>query len=63
MVLAIKNMGGESEAAWRAVLDELLARGMAKPELVIVDGGKGCPPSAPVRQIEGFRERRNSGSS
>src|SRR5262245_54083133 len=22
-----------------------------------------CPPSAPVRQIEGFRERRNSGSS
>jgi putative transposase len=41
VVLAIKNMGGESEAAWRAVLDDLLARGMAKPELVIVDGGKG----------------------
>ena len=41
MVLAIKNMGGESEAAWRAVLDDLLARGVAKPELVIVDGGKG----------------------
>jgi putative transposase len=41
VVLAIKNMGGENEAAWRAVLDELLARGMAKPELVIVDGGKG----------------------
>jgi transposase-like protein len=41
VVLAIKNMGGESEAAWRAVLDDLLARGMAKPELVIADGGKG----------------------
>jgi transposase-like protein len=41
MVLAIRNMGGESEAAWRAVLDDLLARGLAKPELVIVDGGKG----------------------
>jgi putative transposase len=41
VVLAIKNMGGETEAAWRAVLDDLLARGMAKPELVIVDGGKG----------------------
>src|SRR5919106_2595327 len=41
VVLAIKNMGGESEAAWRAVLDDLLARGLAKPELVIVDGGKG----------------------
>ena len=41
VVLAIKNMGGETEAAWRAVLDDLLARNMAKPELVIVDGGKG----------------------
>jgi putative transposase len=41
VVLAIKNMGGESEAAWRAVLDDLTARGMARPELVIVDGGKG----------------------
>ena len=38
VVLAIKNMGGESAAAWRAVLDDLLARGLAKPELVIVDG-------------------------
>jgi len=41
VMLAIKNMGGESEAAWRAVLDDLIARGMSKPELVIVDGGKG----------------------
>ena len=40
VVLAIKNMGGESEAAWRVTcLDDLAARGMAKPELVIVDGG------------------------
>src|SRR5688500_16685721 len=41
VVLAIKNMGGESEAAWRAVLDDLTSRGMAEPELVIVAGGKG----------------------
>jgi putative transposase len=41
VVLAIKHLGGESEAAWRAVLDDLLARGLAKPQLVIVDGGKG----------------------
>ena len=41
VVLAIKNMGGESEAAWRQGLDDLTARGMARPELVIVDGGKG----------------------
>ena len=41
VVLAIKNLGGESEAAWRAVLDDLVVRGMGRPELVIVDGGKG----------------------
>jgi putative transposase len=32
-------MGGESEAAWRQMLDELATRGMARPELVVVDGG------------------------
>ena len=41
VVLAIKNMGGASEAAWRAVPDDLTARGMVRPELVIVDGGRG----------------------
>jgi putative transposase len=41
VALAIKNMGGESEAAWRAVLDDLTSRGLARPDLVIVDGGKG----------------------
>ena len=41
VVLAIKNLGGESEAAWRAILDDLAARGMEKPEPVIVAGGKG----------------------
>ncbi|HKX46234.1 MAG TPA: IS256 family transposase [Planctomycetota bacterium] len=41
VVLAIKNLGGETEAAWRVVLDDLISRGMAKPELVVVDGGKG----------------------
>ena len=41
VVLAIKNLGGESEAAWRGVLDDLMVRGMVRPELVIVDGGKG----------------------
>jgi DnaJ-class molecular chaperone len=41
VLLAIKNMGGESEAAWRALLDNLVTRGLAKPDLVIVDGGSG----------------------
>ena len=41
VLLAIKNMGGESEAAWRALLDNLVARGLKTPELVIVDGSSG----------------------
>lgn len=41
ILLSIKNMGGESEEAWRSVLDDLLSRGMKAPELVIVDGCKG----------------------
>ncbi len=31
VLLAIKNMGGESEAAWRALLDNLVARGLRTP--------------------------------
>jgi putative transposase len=41
VLLSIKNMGGESEAAWRALLDNLVSRGLTTPELVIVDGGAG----------------------
>ena len=41
VLLAIRSMGGESEAAWRAVLDDLVARGLKKPALSIVDGAPG----------------------
>ena len=41
VLLALRNMGGESEAAWRTLLDDLLARGLATPELVIIDGAAG----------------------
>ncbi len=41
MLLAIKSMGGESEAAWRALLDDLIGRGLRTPELVVVDGAPG----------------------
>ena len=64
VMLAIKNMGGESEAAWRAVLDDLTARGMAMPELVIVDGGKGLEAAlaslwddVPVQRCTVHKER------
>lgn len=35
------NMGGESTAAWRQFLDDLDARGLRRPEFVIVDGAPG----------------------
>jgi putative transposase len=41
VLLAARNMGGESEAAWRAVLDDLIARGLRTPEFLIIDGAAG----------------------
>ena len=41
VLLGVRNLGGESEAAWRALLDDLVARGLAPPELLIVDGSSG----------------------
>ncbi len=41
VLLAVKNMGGESEAAWRSVLDDLIARGLRTPEFLLTDGGAG----------------------
>ena len=41
LLLAIKSMGGESSEAWRAVLDDLVARGLQRPAFVIVDGAPG----------------------
>jgi putative transposase len=41
VLLAIRSMGGESEAAWRAVLDDLVARGLRTPEFLIIDGAAG----------------------
>lgn len=41
LLLAVKNMGGESEAAWRSILDDLVARGLRTPEFLITDGGAG----------------------
>ena len=39
--LAIKNMGGESTEAWRVVLDDLIGRGLRRPQFLIVDGAPG----------------------
>ncbi|MGY4285092.1 putative transposase [Bradyrhizobium sp. LM2.7] len=41
VLLAIKSMGGESAEAWRSVLDDLVRRGLQRPEFLIVDGAPG----------------------
>src|SRR3712207_6176845 len=41
VLLAARSMGGESEAAWRAVLDDLVARGLRTPAFLIIDGAAG----------------------
>ncbi len=41
VLLAITSMGGESTEAWRAVLDDLIRRGLRRPEFLIVDGAPG----------------------
>jgi putative transposase len=41
VLLSVRNIGSESEAAWRAVLDDLVKRGLRQPELAIADGAPG----------------------
>src|SRR5437773_4413269 len=41
VLLAVKHMGSESTEAWRCVLDDLIARGLRRPALLIVDGAPG----------------------
>ena len=41
VLLAIRSMGGESAEAWRSVLDDLVRRGLRRPQFLIVDGAPG----------------------
>jgi len=41
LLLTVKAMGSESTQAWRSVLDDLIKRGLRRPELLIIDGGAG----------------------
>jgi transposase-like protein len=41
VLLSIKNKGGESKAAWGEFLGDLDARGLKRPDFVIVDGAPG----------------------
>jgi putative transposase len=41
VLLSVRNMGGESEAAWRGILDDLIGRGLRTPQFLITDGAAG----------------------
>jgi transposase-like protein len=64
VLLAVKNMGGESEAAWRALLDDLVNRGLKTPELIIGDGASGLEkalaalwPNVPLQRCTVHKHR------
>jgi putative transposase len=46
VLLALRNMGGESAAAWRVLLGDLVVRGLPAPMLLIVDGAPGLEKAA-----------------
>jgi transposase-like protein len=64
VLLSVRNMGGESEAAWRGVLDDLIARGLRSPEFLIIDGAAGLEkalaalwPEAPTQRCTVHKHR------
>jgi putative transposase len=64
VLLSLRNMGGESEAAWRAFLDDLVSRKLATPELLIIDGSGGLEaaltalwPTVPVQRCTVHKHR------
>lgn len=64
MLLALKNMGGESTAAWAAFLEDMTRRGLKAPEFIIVDGAPGLEaalaalwPDVPVQRCTVHKHR------
>jgi len=41
VLLTVRNMGGESEVAWRGIPDGLVAHGLRTPKFLITDGTAG----------------------
>ena len=64
VLIGLKNMGGETAAAWRAFLQDLSARGLREPGFVIVDGAPGLEaalaelwPDVPVQRCTVHKHR------
>jgi transposase-like protein len=67
VLIGLKNMGGETTAAWRAFLQDLSARGLREPGFVIVDGAPGLEaalaelwPDVPVQRCTVHSEGGNA---
>ena len=58
VLLSIRNMGGESTAAWRQFLEDLDVRGLRRPEFVIVDGAPGLEAALVALWGEGLPIQR-----
>jgi putative transposase len=41
VLISLSAKGSESSEAWQGVVDDLVARGLKNPKLVIIDGGQG----------------------
>src|SRR5207237_4270299 len=57
LLLAVRNMGGESGAAWRSLLDDLVSRGLKAPEFVTVDGAPGLEKALGLAWPEALVQR------
>ena len=64
VLLGLRTMGGESQAAWRELLDDLVARKLRPPALLMIDGGKGLEsalaglwPDVPVQRCTVHKHR------
>lgn len=64
VLLGLKALAGESAEAWRELLDDMAARGLCAPQLLIIDGGKGLEtalaalwPIVPVQRCTVHKHR------
>jgi len=64
VLIGLRNMGGETTAAWRAFLEDMITRGLRQPGFVIVDGAPGLEaalaelwPEAPVQRCTVHKHR------
>jgi len=64
VLLGLKNMGGESTAAWQAFLQDMSKRGLQAPGFIIVDGAPGLEaalaalwPEVPVQRCTVHKHR------